>query len=60
LTGEKFVSTAILNVRHFEMAKHTGLKVRICMTFNGMTSLLNFIKLYQTIQTLSEGGQTAW
>jgi hypothetical protein len=34
-----------LNVRHFGMVEGTGLKSRLEVTFNGMTSRLNFIKI---------------
>jgi hypothetical protein len=41
------------NVRHFGMLESTGLKVEV--TFNGMTSLLNFINIYQLVQKLLGG-----
>jgi hypothetical protein len=48
-----------LNVRHFGMLARYGIKkCGIEVTFNGMTSLLNFIKIYQLVQTLMGGGDT--
>jgi hypothetical protein len=41
------------NVRHFGMVEGTGLKqFGVEVTFNGMTSLLSFIKIYQLVQKL--------
>jgi hypothetical protein len=41
------------------MLEGTGLKkYGIEVTFNGMTSLLNFIKIYQLVQKLLGGGHT--
>jgi hypothetical protein len=41
------------------MVEDTGLKMYgFEVTFNGMTSLLNFIKIYQLVQKLLGGTQT--
>jgi hypothetical protein len=46
-----------LNVRHFGMVKGTGVKkYGVEVTFNGMTYLLNFIKIYKLVQKLLGGG----
>jgi hypothetical protein len=40
-----------LNVRHFGMVEHYGItKFGVEVTFNSMTSLMNFIKIYQLVQ----------
>jgi hypothetical protein len=55
-----------LNVRHFWNGWRYGIKkYGFEVTFNGMTSLLNFIKIYQLVQKLLEGDpqtdrQTDW
>jgi hypothetical protein len=47
-----------LNAHHFGMVEGTGLKkYGVEVTFNGMISLLNFIKIYQLVQRLL-GGHT--
>jgi hypothetical protein len=51
-----FIHLRSLNVRYFGMVEDTGLKSNgIEVTFNGMTSLLNFIKISQLVQKLLGG-----
>jgi hypothetical protein len=48
-----------LNVHHFGKLKGYGIKnYGVEVTFNGMTSLLNFIKIYQLVQKLLGGTHT--
>jgi hypothetical protein len=66
--GRKFCIHLIsLVIHHFGMAEAAGLKKihDVEVTFSGMTSLPNFMKIYQLVQTLlvweaQSGRQTAW
>jgi hypothetical protein len=65
LTGADFASTseASLNVRHFGMVEKYGIKkYGVAVTFNGIISLLNFIKIYQLVKKLLGGAhkRTDW
>jgi hypothetical protein len=54
LTGASFSSNP--EVRHFGMVAAVGLM--LIVIFNGMITLLNFVKAYQLVQKLLGGGQT--
>jgi hypothetical protein len=68
LTGASLHPPQTFSVRHFGMVEGAGLKVRLRghlqwhdlptefeVTFNGMISLLSFIKIYQLVQKLLGG-----
>jgi hypothetical protein len=52
--SQKFKRPPFLNGCSYSI-EHYGVEV---VTFNGMTSLLNFIKIYQLVQKLMGGRQT--
>jgi hypothetical protein len=53
LTGANFTPTS--EVRHFGMLEATGLKIKdVEVIFSDMSSLMNFIKMYQLVQNMIE------